>query len=162
MKQNLSDLLQHEIKDLYSAETQLISALPKMAEAASNQDLKNAFRDHLVQTRQHQTRLEEVAKILGFSPSGKTCEAMKGLIKEGEQMIKADADDEVKDAGLIASAQRVEHYEISGYGTVCRFAQMLGKKEALELLKKTLSEEKAADEKLGDLAEKKINEEAMS
>jgi len=162
MKKNLNDLLKHEIKDLFSAESQLINALPKMAKAASTSDLQKAFESHLEETKGHKERLEKAAELLGFSPTGETCNAMQGLIEEGEEIIEMDADEDVKDAGLIASAQRVEHYEIAGYGTACKFAKMLGKEEVRALLKKTLDEEYEADSKLNGIAEEKVNEAAMS
>ena len=155
-------MFQHEIKDLYSAETQLIEALPKMAKAASHKSLQEAFENHLAETKQQQQRLVKVAEHLGFDPKGETCNAMEGLIEEGEEMVEMDAESDVKDAGLIASAQRVEHYEIAGYGTAVTFAQMLGHREAEQLLQETLKEEKNADGKLNKLAESKINRDAMS
>jgi len=159
---NLQDLLVHEIKDLYSAETQLVEALPKMAKAATHPDLKAAFQSHLEETKMQLTRLEKVAEILGITPrSQEKCQGMKGLIEEGSRMIEEDADDEVKDAGLIGAAQRVEHYEIAGYGTASYFAQMLGNSEVADLLDQTLNEEKAADEKLNVIAKNKINELAL-
>lgn len=154
---SLEDLLQHEIKDLYSAEKQLIDALPKMAEAASNEKLKKAFKEHLEETKQQKERLEKAAKTLGFDPSGETCNAMKSLIKEGEEMIKMKADEDVKDAGLIASAQRVEHYEMAGYGAAQKFAQQLQQKEVFQLLEETLKEEKEADKKLNSIAVERVN-----
>lgn len=154
--------MEHEIQDLYSAETQLISALPKMAEAAHSSKLKQAFKDHLQETKNQQARLEKVADILGCSTKGETCEAMKGLIKEGEKMIKEDAEPDVKDAGLIAAAQRVEHYEIAGYGTARHFAKILGLQEVADLLEETLEEEKDADEKLNDIAIQQVDPAAMN
>lgn len=157
---SLKDLLEHEIKDLYSAEKQLIEALPKMAKAASDEKLRKAFEDHLNETKNHKERLDKVAKISGFDPSGETCAAMKGLVKEGDDMIKMKADEDVKDAGLIASAQRVEHYEMAGYGTAHKFAQQLNMKDVAQLLDETLKEEKAADAKLNKIAIERINLEA--
>lgn len=153
----LEDLFEHELKDLYSAETQLISALPELAKAASNKALKKAFEDHLKETEKQLERLKEVASAMEIDPEGETCAAMKGLIKEGQDMIKMKAEDSVKDAGLIACAQRVEHYEIAGYGTARTLAEQLNKTEAVSLLEKTLNEEKKADEKLNKLAIEKIN-----
>jgi ferritin-like metal-binding protein YciE len=157
---NLNDLFQHEIKDLYSAEKQILDALPKMAEAASNSELKQAFKDHLQETRGQKERLEKIADICGFDIDGETCEAAKGLIKEGESIIKMNANEDVRDAGLIAAAQRVEHYEMAGYGTACTYAKQLGHDKALDLLKETLDQEKSADDKLKKLATSKINEKA--
>lgn len=156
----LEDLFHHQLKDLYSAEKQLVDALPKMVKNAKDEKLKKAFSDHLEETKQHKKRLEEVCDELGIDPDGETCKAMQGLIKEAESFLKEDTSDEVKNAGMIAEAQRVEHYEISGYGTVCTYAEELGHKKIAEKLKKTLEEEYGADEKLKKLAEKRINEKA--
>jgi ferritin-like metal-binding protein YciE len=158
--ESLKDLYLEQLRDLYDAETQLVEALPKMAEAAHNSDLKNAFTQHLRQTREHVTRLERIFSALGEKPEGQTCKGMKGLIKEGEEMIKAKGDPDVIDAGLIAAANRVEHYEIAGYGTVRAYAETLGAGEAVRLLEKTLQEEEEADDKLSELAESHINVEA--
>lgn len=158
---NLEDLFEHQLKDLYSAESQLVKALPKMAEAASDSKLKKAFESHLKETENHLKRLEEVCENLDIKPTGEKCKAMEGLIKEAESMIKEDAEKEVKDAGLIAEAQRVEHYEISGYGTVVRYAKELGHKEIAKKLQLTLDEEHKADENLNTLAEGRLNEKAM-
>ena len=158
--ESLKDLYLEQLKDLYSAETQLVDALPKMAERATSQDLKKGFQDHLRQTQEQVRRLEQIFQDLGESPKGHTCEGMKGLIKEGEQMIKMKGDDKVIDAGLIAAAQRVEHYEIAGYGTVRTYAEMLGQSQHVTLLERTLQEEETTDEKLSQLAESHINEEA--
>lgn len=158
---NLEELLEHEIQDLYSAENQLVEALPKMAKAASHPDLKAAFEKHLEETKLQVSRLEQVAEQLGIDPDGGKCKGMEGLIKEGEKMIDEDADEEVRDAGLIGAAQRVEHYEIAGYGTASYYAQMLGKREVAGLLDQTLEEEKSADNKLNSIAKNKVNELAM-
>jgi len=155
---SLYDLYVDELKDLYSAEGQLLKALPKMARAASAPALKAAFQEHLEVTRGQVERLEEVFEGLGVSPRGKKCKAMEGLIAEGEERLSAeDADPDVRDAALIAAAQRVEHYEIAGYGCVRTFAGLLGYEESAALLQKTLDEEAEADEKLTDLAETVIN-----
>ena len=159
--ESLKDLYMEQLKDLYSAENQLVDALPKMAEAATSPELKNGFREHLVQTRQHVDRLEQIFKNLGESPKGETCEGMKGLVKEGEAMIKMKGEPEVRDAGLIAAAQRVEHYEIAGYGTVRTYAELLGDDSAVRLLERTLQEEEETDEKLTEIAESHINQEAI-
>ena len=154
---NLDDLLEHQLKDLYSAETQIIKALPKMVEKATDQKLKDAFNLHLQQTEEQKVRLEKACEKLGITPTGETCKAIKGIIEEASDFMKEDAEDAVMDAGLIAEAQRVEHYEISGYGTAHRYAVQLGHNEVAELLAKTLEEEKDTDEKLNDLAIEKIN-----
>ena len=155
----LRDLFVEELKDLYSAEHQLIKALPKMAKAASSPDLKRAFESHLKETKAQVDRLEQVFAGLDMSPKGKKCKAMEGLVEEGAEWIEEDADPDVMDAGLIAAAQRVEHYEIAGYGCVRTYAQLLGETKAASLLQKTLDEEGAADKKLTQIA-KKINVEA--
>jgi len=157
---NLKDLFEHQVKDLYSAETQLLKALPKMAENATDAKLKKAFEAHLEETKKHQQRLEEVCEELEIKPTGETCKAMKGLIAEAEAFLKEDAEKEVRDAGLIADAQRVEHYEISGYGTVVRYAKELGYDSIAKKLQKTLDEEYKADEKLDKLAEGRLNKKA--
>jgi len=154
---SFDDLLVEQLEDLYDAEKRLVSALPKMASAAHNSSLRSAFQEHLRQTQNHVTRLEQVFRHLGKSASSKTCDAMKGLISEGEEAINASGDADVKDAALIAAAQRVEHYEIAGYGTARTFAQQLGKQDAARLLQQTLDEEAATDRKLTDLAETSIN-----
>ncbi len=158
---NLDDLFQHELKDLYSAEKQLLEALPKMAEKAQDPKLKEAFQSHLEETKVQKERLEKVCELLGISPGRMKCKAMEGLIEEGEDMIDENATPETKDAGLIASAQRIEHYEISGYGTAAHFAESLGHTEAFQLLSETLKEEQNADTKLNKLAKASINKKAM-
>ena len=161
MKQNaLRGLYIDELKDLYSAETQLVTALPKMAKAATSPNLKAGFEKHLRQTEEHVSRLEGIFKALGENPKGKTCKGMKGLIEEGKEMIEEDPGDEELDAGLIAAAQRVEHYEIAGYGCVRTYAELLEEDDAVSILEKTLNEEKETDEKLTELAQQ-INLEAM-
>jgi ferritin-like metal-binding protein YciE len=164
---NLNDLLVHELQDLYSAEQQLVSALPKMIRAASSTELEEAFSHHLNQTRDHVTRLEEAFHQLGIRQNGKECEAMKGLIKEGEGVIDSNANRDVKDAALISAAQRVEHYEMAGYGSARTFAKKLGFDDVANILQETLDEEGEANKKLTDLAEGSffnvgINEEAMT
>jgi ferritin-like metal-binding protein YciE len=148
----LRDLYIEELRDLYNAETQLIKALPKMAEAAADSRLKEAFTNHLEQTEGHAERLEQIFEALDEKPTGETCQAMEGLIKEGSQMIKAEGDDVVIDSGLIGAAQRVEHYEIAGYGTARSLAQRLGDHEAAALLQATLDEEGEADSLLTEIA----------
>jgi ferritin-like metal-binding protein YciE len=149
---NLQDLLIEQLKDTYDAEHQLTEALPKMAKAASSSELKNAFKEHLTQTEEHIKRLEEVFSAFGKKPSRKACKAMKGLIEEGSEMMKEDADPTVMDAGLIAAAQRVEHYEMASYGTARTFAYILGNQEAAQLLQTTLEEEEVTDKKLTQIA----------
>jgi ferritin-like metal-binding protein YciE len=159
--ESLHDLFVDELKDLYNAEVQLTKALPKMAKAASSEDLRTAFEDHLTETEQQVKRLETIFKQVEANPKGKKCKAMAGLIEEGKEIIEEDAEDAVKDAALIAAAQRVEHYEIAGYGTVRTYAQLLGFDEASNLLQETLDEEASADKKLTELAQN-INVEAQS
>lgn len=149
---SLDDLLLHELRDLYSAETQLIETLPKMAQAASHSDLKDAFDEHLEETRGQVDRLRKAFDQLGKSPEGERCQAMEGLVKEGQETIQANGDATLKDAALIASAQRIEHYEIAGYGAAYNYAKQLGLSDIESLLSDTLSEEKSADKKLNKLA----------
>jgi ferritin-like metal-binding protein YciE len=158
---NLEELLVDELKDLYSAETQLIKALPKMAEAASSPELKQAFEGHLQQTRGHAERLVQALGLLGESEGGKTCHAMKGLIDEGSEAIKADAPDAVRDADLIGAAQRVEHYEMAAYGCARAFALKLGKGDIADILQLTLKEEGEANKKLITIAET-VNDDAFA
>lgn len=158
--QSLRDLYIHELNDLYSAEKQLTKALPKMAKAATNEDLAAAFDDHLAQTERHVERLEKLLDGLGESKRGEKCKGMEGLIKEGSKIIEEDIAPEVLDAALIAAAQRVEHYEIAGYGTARTFAEVLGEDKAAEVLQTTLDEEVEADEKLTELAESAVNAQA--
>jgi ferritin-like metal-binding protein YciE len=148
----LKHLYIEELRDLYSAETQLVKALPKMANAASSKDLRAGFEEHLGQTKEHVARLEKILKALGESAKGKKCKGMEGLIKEGSEMIEEDPAPEELDAGLISAAQRVEHYEIAGYGCVSTYAKLLGEDEAASILKLTLEEEKETDKKLTQLA----------
>jgi ferritin-like metal-binding protein YciE len=157
---SFQDLFVEQIKDLYDAENRLTDALPKMADAATSSQLKQAFESHLRETQGHVARLEQVFRQISLEPKRETCEAMKGLVAEGETMIKAKGDPDIKDAALIAAAQRVEHYEISGYGTARTFAQRLGLTQAANLLQQTLQEEKAADEKLNQIAESSVNRQA--
>jgi ferritin-like metal-binding protein YciE len=159
MSEGLKELYIDELKDLYSAETQLVKALPKMAKAASSDELRRGFEEHLEQTRGHVERLEKVFKTLGESPKGKTCKGMQGLIEEGAEVMAEDFEGSLMDAALIGAAQRVEHYEIAAYGTVCAFAKELGESDQATLLNETLDEEKETDEKLTELAEQ-INTEA--
>jgi len=157
----LRELYIDELKDIYNAETQLVKALPKMAKAASSEELSSGFEEHLEQTKEHVQRLEQIFESLGENPKGKKCKGMEGLVEEAAEMIDEDFEDNIKDAGLIGAAQRVEHYEIAAYGTVRAFAETLGESEHVSLLEQTLEEEKETDEKLTELASQ-INEEASS
>jgi ferritin-like metal-binding protein YciE len=157
---SLQKLYIEELRDLYSAENQILKALPKMAKAASSPQLQAAFNEHLKQTEGHVNRLETIFKRLDKSPKGKTCKAMEGLVEEGSEMMSEKGEPAVLDAGLIAAAQRVEHYEIAGYGTVRTYARLLGDTEAERLLQQTLDEEGETDKKLTRLAETLINAEA--
>ena len=150
--QGLKELYIDELKDLYNAENQLVKALPKMAKAASSDELRQGFEEHLEQTRGHVQRLEKIFQALGESPKGKKCKGMEGLIEEGSEAMKEDYEGSVLDAALIGAAQRVEHYEIAGYGTVRSMAETLGESNHVSLLEETLEEEKETDEKLSELA----------
>jgi ferritin-like metal-binding protein YciE len=150
---NLQDLFVHELRDLFSAEQQLLDALPKMVQAASSADLQTAFRHHLDQTRTHVTRLDRIFDQLEVTGAGEECQGMKGLIREGESVINTNGSSAVKDAALIAAAQRVEHYEIAGYGTARTHAQNLGLNDVASQLQNTLDEEGETNKKLTDLAE---------
>src|SRR5258706_10089822 len=160
--ESLQDLLVNELKDLYNAENQLIKALPKMAKAASNPDLQQAFTTHLEETKEHAERLEKIFETLDESPKGEKCKAMEGLIEEGKEMMEEDAEPEVMDAALISAAQKVEHYEIAGYGCVRTYAKLLGNEQAARVLQQTLDEEGKTDKLLTDLAESVINLEAQA
>ncbi|ODU00549.1 MAG: hypothetical protein ABS79_03125 [Planctomycetes bacterium SCN 63-9] len=159
--ESLRDLLIEQLEDLYDAEHQITKALPKMAEAASEPKLKAAFKKHLKETEGQIERLDQVFEALGQKAKRKTCKAAKGLIAEGDETIKEDAEPAVRDAALIAAAQRVEHYEMAGYGTVCAYAKQLKETAVLKLLKATFAEEKATDEALSELAESTINLQAV-
>ena len=161
MKENaLKELYIDELRDIYNAENQLTKALPKMAKAATSEELRSGFEGHLEQTRGHVERLEQIFKELGEKPTGKKCKGIEGLVEEGAEMIKEDElEGEALDAGLISAAQRVEHYEIAAYGCVRTYANLLGEDDAVRLLEQTLKEEKETDQKLTKLAEK-INVEA--
>lgn len=158
---NLKELFEHQLKDLHSAESQLIVALPKMVQNASDPKLKKAFEGHFEETKEQKKRLEAICEELGIKPSGEKCKAMEGLVKEAESFIKEAEGSEVMDAGLIAEAQRVEHYEISGYGTAVRYAKELGHADIAKKLQETLDEEYGADNKLNKLAEGRLNKAAM-
>ncbi len=157
----LKDLYIEQLRDLYSAESQLCEALPKMVKAAHNAELKSSFEQHLKETKQQRQDVGDLIRAHGHDPEGHECKAMKGIIAEGEEMIKEKADPDVKDAGLIAAAQRVEHYEIAGYGTVCAYAKRLGDKKGAEILHRIAQEEGDTDQKLTMLAEQVINPAAM-
>jgi ferritin-like metal-binding protein YciE len=150
---SLHELFIKELQDIFDAENQLIKALPKMAKAASSDELREGFEEHLQQTREHAQRLEQIFESLGENAKGQKCKGMEGLIKEGSELLKEDLEGSVKDAALITAAQRVEHYEIAAYGTVRTWANQLQQEEAVSLLEQTLSEEKETDQKLTQLAE---------
>lgn len=158
---NLEELLMHELKDMYDAEHQLVAALTKMEQAATANTLKKAFEAHREQTKMHIERLNEVFALMQAKPERETCDGMKGLIKEANKVLEEQMDADVRDAALIASAQRAEHYEMAGYGTMRTYARLLGHKQAAEILQQTLDEEGATDEKLTELAQK-INRSAKS
>jgi len=158
--QSLRDLFVSELRDLFNAENQLVKAIPKMAAASKSEKLEAAFEEHLEQTKNHVARLEKIFQRLGLNPKGKRCKAMEGLIEEGKEIIELRPEANVLNAALIAAAQRVEHYEIAGYGCARAFANLLGDDEAGQLLSDTLKEEKETDERLTELAVSEINEEA--
>jgi ferritin-like metal-binding protein YciE len=159
--QTLEDLYTDMLKDLYSAEKQLVKALPKMAKSAQSSDLRQAFQDHLKQTEGHVDRIERIFSDLGGSPRGKKCVGMEGLVEEGNELLQEDVEPDVLDAGLIAAAQKVEHYEIASYGTVRTWAERLGYHNAAQLLQQTLDEEGEANKKLTQIAESHVNMEAQ-
>jgi ferritin-like metal-binding protein YciE len=159
-RNELQELWVDELRDLYDAENRLVKALPKMAKNATSEQLRTGFEEHLEQTKEHVERLKEIFESLGEKPTGKKCAGMMGLIKEGEEMMREDFDEEAMDAAIISAAQRVEHYEIAAYGTVRTWAELLGENEASSLLQKTLDEEKETDKRLTELAQE-INVEAM-
>lgn len=159
--EGLRELYIDELKDLYSAEKQLVKALPKLAKAASSDELRSGFEEHLDQTKGHVQRLEQIFEMLGEKPTGKKCKGMEGLIEEGSELTEEDYEGALLDAGLIGAAQRVEHYEIAAYGTVVAFAELLEESEHVSLLNETLEEEKETDEKLTELS-KQINSEASN
>jgi len=158
---SLRELLLDELRDLYNAENQLVKALPKMAEASSNEELKEGFTEHLEQTKEHVARLERCFELLTEKAGGKTCAAMEGLVEEGEEAIEDDAPEAIRDAKLIGAAQRVEHYEMAAYGTARAFAEVLGEEEVVDLLQETLDEEGETNKKLTSLAAT-VNEEASA
>ena len=156
----MDDLYKHQLQDIYYAENQITKALPKMISKASNPALKQAFQKHLGETEQQIKRLEDVFRILGQPAKGATCPAIDGIIKEAEELISDCDDAEVRDAAMLASAQAVEHYEITRYGTLISWSKEFGKKDVADILAKTLAEEKATDEKLTQLGESRINKQA--
>ena len=153
----LHDLMIHQLRDIYSAEKQLVQALPKMAKNATSSELQDALRSHLQETEEHVARLEQAFEMLGVTGRGMKCKGMEGLIEEGQELFEEEIEPEALDAGIIAAAQRIEHYEIAAYGTVCEYARSMEHDELLSLLDSTLAEEKQADEKLTSLAESGIN-----
>jgi len=159
---SLRHLFVHELQDLYSAEQQILKALPKMAAAASSPKLQDAFQSHLLQTQDQVKRLDRIFEELHESPKGQKCKGMEGLVEEGSGIISEDAEPAVRDAGLIVAAQKVEHYEIAGYGSVCVFAGLLGLPNIKQLLKQTMAEEEEADKKLTRIAEGIVNVEALT
>ena len=154
---NLKDLFIHELKDLYNAENQILKALPKMRDAAASKDLQQAFSKHLKETEQHVKRLEQVFELMGEKAKGEKCKAMEGIIRESDDMINEKADVDVMDAALISMAQRVEHYEIASYGTLCTYAKQLKMQDVLDQLQMNLDDEKKTDQTLTFIAENKIN-----
>jgi ferritin-like metal-binding protein YciE len=159
--ENLRDLYVHELKDAFSAEQQILQALPKMEEASDHEELQNAFRQHRAQTEEHVRRLESIMDALDTQPRGKKCKGIEGIIEEGEEMTKG-SNGQARDAALISAAQRVEHYEIALYGVLRTFAEQLGRSEDARLLQKTLDEEGSADKELSRIAESRVNREAMA
>lgn len=160
--ENLKDLLHHELKDLFSAEDQIIDALPKMIEAVGDDELRRALEEHLEVTRTQRDRIEQIADDLGWGPRGHKCKGMEGLIEEGEELLEEDLPEDILDAAIIGAAQRVEHYEIAAYGTARTHAEQIGLQDVAELLQTTLDEESEADEKLTRLAERRVNVEAVT
>lgn len=159
---SMEDLFLDQLRDIYHAEKQLVKALPKMAKNSSSPDLKNAFEEHLQQTEHHVERIEQVFERINARAKAKKCVAMEGLIEEGQELLEAKPLETILDAGLICAAQKVEHYEIASYGTLITWAHQLGYHDAADILKETLEEEKAADEKLTHLAESNVNQEALT
>lgn len=159
---NLGDLFEHQLKDLYSAESQLLKALPSVIDKVSDSQLKKAIESHMEETKDHKQRIKDICEEMDIKATGEECKAMKGLIEETEHFLKEDGPADVMDAGIIANCQRIEHYEISGYGTAVKFAKQLNHPGIAEKLQKTLDQEYSADQKLDDLAENRINEEAKA
>ncbi len=158
--ENLSDLFLHTVKDIYFAENQIVKALPKMVKASDSKELAHAFEAHLEETKEQITRLEKVFKLLGKKPEGEKCPAIEGILKEGEELMKEIKDPDTRDAAMIAAAQAVEHYEITRYGTLVSWGELLGLTDAVKILAVTLKEEHGADAKLNKLAENKLNKQA--
>jgi ferritin-like metal-binding protein YciE len=158
--ENMEELMLDELKDLYSAEKQIVKALPKMAKACESEELKQAFQTHLEETKGHVQRLDQIFEVLGKPSRGKTCHGMQGLLEEGSEMLEEMEKGGVRDAALISAAQRVEHYEIAAYGSVREYAKLLGKKQIVSLLEETLEEEKATDEKLTSISQQ-VNGQAL-
>lgn len=158
--ENLEQLFEHTLEDIYYAEKQLLKALPKMAKASDSAQLKTAFTGHLKETEEHVTRLEQVFELIGKNPKATPCPAIKGILEEGEDLMSDVKDADTRDAAMIGAAQAVEHYEITRYGTLASWAKLLGKKDVAVILEKTLKEEHAADQKLTKLAESRLNKEA--
>jgi ferritin-like metal-binding protein YciE len=159
---NLRDLLVDNLRDLYHAEKQLVAALPKMAKGAAAPELREAIESHLGETEGHVDRLAKALESLGVAARAKACKAMEGLIEEGSEILEEDAADAVRDAGIIGAAQKVEHYEMAGYGSAIAYAELLGEDEVADLLRQTLAEEEAADDKLTEIAEGGVNDRAMA
>jgi len=151
----IEKLFEEELKDLYSAETQITKTLPKLAKSATSSELRSAFEHHLKETEGHVQRLEQIFEMLGKSPKGKTCQGMKGVLEEGSEMLSESKEGDIRDVAMISAAQRVEHYEMAAYGTVRTYAERLGKPQIVQLLEKTLEEEKAADKKLTQISNEK-------
>jgi ferritin-like metal-binding protein YciE len=160
--ESLTDLYISNLQDMYNAEKQLLKALPKIAKSAAEPELRAAIEEHLEETQTHVNRLEQIFKNLDERPGGEVCEAMQGLVAEGEEVISADGDDSVRDAGLIVAAQKVEHYEMAAYGSLREFASLLNRKEDVTLLEETLEEEKETDKRLTELAETVVNKKAVA
>ena len=158
---SMKKLFVHELKDLHDAETQILKTLPKMADKASHAELRSAFQEHHRQTEDHVRRLEQIFDELGEKPGGVKCKGIRGIISEGDEVLKDKSDEEVRDAAMIASAQRVEHYEIAAYGSARNYARMLGNDRASSLLQQTLDEEGETDRKLSTIAESRVNPDAM-
>jgi ferritin-like metal-binding protein YciE len=160
--ESMREVLEHELKDLYSAETQLVKALPKMAKGAADPQLRQAFEQHLAETEGHVARLEQIAEMANIKTRGHKCKGMEGLIAEGSDLLSEEDASPARDAALISAAQRVEHYEMAAYGSAKTFADLLGEADIVEILEQTLEEEKAADEKLTQIAESHVNDAALS
>lgn len=160
--ESLKDLYIEQLRDLYNAENQLVDALPGMVDMASSDELVQAFEDHLEETREHKERLERIFHNLGEDPTGEKCEAMEGLIREAREIAQESRDTDALDAALIAQAQRIEHYEVAGYGTVRTYARQLDRDDDIDVLEETLGEEKTADKKLTKIAEQIVNPKAVA